>query len=426
MSQIPSNKPAEARPTARLVLVALVSLGLVVRLMPALARDGSWVITRADSAMYLEIGQSAAAGQGLVQAGAADGITRWAGVTPGYPLFIAAAEMTGYDMRALMAMQALAGTAALVMAFLIARYLAGLWAGIAAAALLVFDPLQVMACTVVLPAAMLSLMLAATAAAGLAALRGLERGSRAAWGWAGAAGAALAGAVYLDPLSGALLPAAGLVAVVVRQRRRLLKAWALALAVLVVALSPWLVRNLILLGRPVLATDVGVRLLESNWPETETPQDEADRLAIYNETVGNDEVRVDHHCWVTAWRQLAAHPGRWLARFGERAGTFWSPESTVRLWPALPRITGYTSLIPVAVLALGGMVVLAWRRRGALAWLLLAPAAMMLAHAVVGGGPQDRIAVMPILAALGGVGLAQGLGRGRPALADKPPAAPVY
>jgi 4-amino-4-deoxy-L-arabinose transferase-like glycosyltransferase len=413
MSQTQSSKPTDAQATGRLVLIALVSLGLVARLAPVAVMESHWPAMRGDAAAYLEVGRSAAAGHGLTQAATADSVRHVAGVMPGYPLLIAAADLTGYGLKALIILQALAGTVTMVLAFLIARRLGGLWAGVVAMAVLVFDPLQVMACAVVLPAAVLGLALAATVAAGLAMLDGLARGSRAVWVWAGVAGLALAAAMYLEPLAGAVLAVAGLVAVIVRQRRRVLKTWAVALAVLVVALAPWLVRNTILLDRPVLTTNLGVQLLESNWPKTEEAQDEVERQTIHDETAGGNEVSINSYCWRAALERMAAHPGQWLARFGERVAALWSPESTTGLWPALPRLAGYTSLIPVAVLALAGMVVLCRRRPGALVWLLVVPVAMTLAHGFFGGGPQDRLPLMPILAALGGAGLAAVLGAGR-------------
>jgi hypothetical protein len=240
MSQTQSSKPTGApagQQTGRMVLLALVALSLVFRLGPMFIMGDEWTAKRADSAMYLEVGLSAAAGHGFQLAATSETTAQLAAVMPGYPLLVAAADLTGYGMRALIVFQALAGTATLVLAFLIARRLAGLWAGIVAAALLVFDPLQVISCAALLPSVVLGLALATVVAAGLAALEGLERGSRSAWIWAAVAGAALAGAMYLDPLSGGILLLSGLVAVIARGRRRLLRTWAVALAVLVVALD---------------------------------------------------------------------------------------------------------------------------------------------------------------------------------------------
>jgi 4-amino-4-deoxy-L-arabinose transferase-like glycosyltransferase len=402
VSVLPQTKPSTS--TGRLVAVSLVALALVIRLAPALVMEGDWTAVRWESAEYLEIGLSAASGHGLVQVGAADEITRRAGITPGYPLLVAAADMTGYGMRAMVVFQALAGTAALVLAFFIARRLAGLWAGVVAAAIMVFDPLQVVACTSLVPATVLGLAILAAVAACLALLDALDRGGRAVWLWAGATGAILAAAIYIDPFCFVLVPAAGVVAAVVRDRRRLLKVWLVVLAATVVVLSPWLLRSAVLLGRPVLATEAGPRFLGADWPEEETPEDTADREAIYNKTVGDDEVRVDHLSWMTGWRRVAAHPGQWLAGYVDRVATIWSPESITRLWPAVTRVTGYTSLLPVAVLSLAGLWALR-RKRGVLAILLLAPVAMTLIHAMVGGGAQDRLPLVPILAVLAGVGL---------------------
>jgi hypothetical protein len=80
---------------------------------------------------------------------------------------------------------------------------------------------------------------------------------------------------------------------------------------------------------------------------------------------------------------------------------------------------GYTSLLPTAVLALLGVWALR-RDRAVLVWLLLAPLWLTLVQAVLGSAPPDRLAVMPPLAVLGGVGLVAILGRGKPANTGAP------
>ena len=76
----------------------------------------------------------------------------------------------------------------------------------------------------------------------------------------------------------------------------------------------------------------------------------------------------------------------------------------------MKRNTLCSCLVPAMVLGLAGVWVMR-RRRGALVWLLLGPAYVTVAGGLLCGGAMDRIAVMPSLAVLGGVGLAAVLQR---------------
>jgi hypothetical protein len=68
-------------------------------------------------------------------------------------------------------------------------------------------------------------------------------------------------------------------------------------------------------------------------------------------------------------------------------------------------VAGYTSLLPAGALALVGIFTFR-RRAAALVWLLAAPVYVTLAGAVLGGGVEDRLPVVPVLAVLGGAGMA--------------------
>jgi CHASE2 domain-containing sensor protein len=103
---------------------------------------------------------------------------------------------------------------------------------------------------------------------------------------------------------------------------------------------------------------------------------------------------------------ITCDPLKWLGRAAHRGAEIWSP------WPArepsglpLPPVAGYTSLLPAGALALVG----AWtlrRRAAVLVWLLAAPVYVTIAGAVLAGGVEDRLPVAPILAVMGGAGLA--------------------
>jgi hypothetical protein len=300
---------------------------------------------------------------------------------------------------------------------------AGAWAAAAAAALLTFDPYQVYACAVVLPAAPLGFMLLAVVGAGLEFIEVSRQGGRAcptaggrAWPWAALAGLAVAAVAYIDWRMVGLAPLVGLAALVAPGRRRYLAGWGIGLLVMAVALAPWLVRNEIRLGSPVLTTDLGVRLYAGSEPaaglSAEGPRSTAE--AAGHERGGAEaappkdlgEVGRDRFYLRSALGRMAADPGRWLEGVARNAARMWSS------WPVqqggsllLPPVAGYTSLLPAAVLALAGVWALR-RKRAELVWLLAMPVYATVAGAVFAGGVEDRLPVAPILAVLGGLGLA--------------------
>ncbi len=404
-------KPDSQQRFARLLMVALVALGLLARLTLAFVVGDDHAARLPESAEYLAIGRSAAEGEGFVlrpasgvgpanAAGRGDAARRM----PGYPLILAAAK-TACDAegRAVPVFQSLCGAATLIIVMGMAARLAGLWASVVAAALLTFDPYQVYFSSQLVPVVPVGLALAVMTAAGLKFLKSVSDGGRRWWLWAALAGLALAVATYLEACAAGFVLLAGLAAVVSKQRKRLLAGWAIAVAVLVVALAPWLVRNAVQAGAPVLTTDVGLRLYEGTGPtgkDAEPPVppegvDEAGRCMFY----------LKH-----AAGRIAGAPASWLRRAALRAVRLWTPGTiTGADAVALPAAAGYTSLLPTAALALTGLWVL--RRRGVALWLFLAPVYATLVHCALTGPASDRLAVMPSLAVLGGVGLVTLLGR---------------
>jgi len=397
---------------ARMLLVALIALGLTVRLAMIFVMPEGRAAPTPDAWANLRIGRSLAAGHGFVlsfegagQAPKTEACERLADRTPGYPLMVAEALRTAEQgVRLLTAAQSVIGAVAMALAAYLAWRLAGMWAAAAAAALLVFDPYQVYACALLLPLVPLGLVLVALAWTGLRFIDAAKHGRRA-WPWAALAGLFAAAAVYLDWRMAGLPIMVGAVAVFAPGRKRYLAGWAVGLAVLVAALSPWVVRNARVVGRPVLTTSLGASLYGGACDVT-SPRDvvlkdihvdEADRL---EETARND-------LYLEATRAVVAcDPLKWLGRAAHQGAEIWSP------WPArepsglpLPPVAGYTSLLPAGALALVG----AWtlrRRAAVLVWLLAAPVYVTIAGAVLAGGVEDRLPVAPVLAILGGAGLA--------------------
>jgi len=403
---------------ARLLVVALASLGLLARLAPGLMMSPAQAARLPHAAPYLHLARSLAEGKGFVLTerpdDAATGRTYAARRMPAYPLLISAAKtVTGAPTPATLVVQALAGTATMALAAWMAYRLAGRWAAVAAAALLAFDPYQVILAALFTPVTLTGLALTACAAGGVAQVSAVRAGRRA-WPWAALGGLALAAAAYLQVWTLALAPVALAAAAVSRHRRRLLAGWAVGAAVVAAALAPWLVRNADRLGVPVLSTDVGRRL----WAGTGLrpgaaglrPAEAEPGAETAAPPDGLDETGEGVFDVKEAAGRIASAPGRWFGRAIHRAGRFWSPAPPEGLEAGPPGpAAGYTSLLPTCLLAAAGVALL--RRRGETWWLLLAPAAATAAHLVLAEWAGDRAAVMPPLAALGGSGLATLLGR---------------
>ncbi len=409
---------------ARLLVVALAALGLLARLTPALMMTPAQAARLPHAEPYLWMARSVAEGQGSVlrpdEGPDADPPTL-ADRMPGYPLLIGSAKrLVDAPARGPLVVQAVCGTGVMVLAAWMAHRLAGPWAAVVAAALLAFAPLAALLAALLTPVTLTSLALAAWSAAGIGYLGAVRAGrpirvrTGRAWPWAVGAGLALAAAAYLEAWTLVLAPVALVAAAVSRGRRRLLGGWAVAVAVTLVALGPWLVRNAVRLGAPVLVTRTGRALYATTGPGQEA--------AVPPE--GLDEVGRDVFYLREAAGRMAEAPGRWFLGAARRAGRLWSPGLPPGLEDGpLNPVAGYATLLPVAGLALVGLWLL--RRRAEAWWLMLGPVAVTAAQALAGGWPGARTAVAAALAALAGAGLVRLLGRsGRDALADKPPVAP--
>jgi len=419
-----SRPPQRGAHPARLLVVTLVALGLLARLTPGLMMSPAQAARLPQAGAYLWIARSVADGQGFVlrpDVGPDAASPALAHRMPGYPLLVGMAKvLLDAPARATLVVQAVCGAGAMALAAWMAHRLAGPWSAVVATALLAFAPLAALSAALFTPVTVTSLALTAAAGGGIGYLEAVRAGRRA-WPWAAGAGLALAAAVYLEVWTLALAPVALAAAALSRRRRRLLGGWAVAAAVALVALSPWLVRNAVRLGAPVLVTDAGRALYAATDPSVRTRSVQGGDCAAAPPE-GLDEVGRDVFYLRRAAGRIAEAPGRWLLGAAGRAGRLWSPALPAGLedGPLHPAAV-YTSLLPAAVLALVGLWAL--RRRAEAWWLMLGPVAVTGAQALAGGWTGTRTAVMPALAVLAGAGLVALLGRpGRNARAGRPPA----
>jgi len=399
------------------MIAALVAMGLVARLAIALMIGEGQAARLPGSEEYLAIGKSVSAGGGFVLAKDEAGRPKLASRMPGYPLLVAAAErLAATPLRGLTVFQAACGAITLVIVAWAAARLAGTWAGLVAVVLVAFDPYQVYFAALATPVVPTGLALAATMVLGLEFLASAAS-SRWAWLWAAGAGVALAAAAYLQPWPAGLAIPAGVAAIVARRRRRVLAGWAVGTVVLVACLAPWVVRNVVQLGVPVLTTDTGARL-HGAAEALQAAGAEGKKEEPAGQTTEPDEVRQDVFYLKSAAGLMADHPGAWLKEAARRVAGLWSPGSVLAEDEApVHPAAGYTSLLPAAALAIAG----AWalrRNRAILVWLILAPLWLTLVQAVLVSEAPDRLVVMPPLAVLGGVGLVALVGRGKTAKAE--------
>ncbi len=403
-------KEADAsRRWAHSLIVAQVALGLMARLALAFVMSDQRALSPPGAAEYAGIARSVAEGNGFVLPGSTAGQNVLAGRMPGYPLVLAAIETaTQKPVRWLAIVQGICGTLATIVAMMIAWRLAGPWAAVVTAVLIVPDPFQFYFAGMVSPQVLLGLALIIVVAAGLQVIDAAGDPGRRMWPWAVVAGIGLAAAAYLEVLSLGLALVAPVAAVFAKSRKRLLTGWILGAAVVAVLLTPWLVRNEMRLGRPVLVTSYGVRLYDV--VAADAGQGVEAREALARQAEGLDEAGRDALFTGAAVRAFGADPVGGLRRIGEGVIRIWSPTSAADVAPLSP-ILSYTYVIVTLILALVGAVAM-WRRRAALVWMLLVVATMSVAAAKFGGGPADRVALMPVLALIGGVGMAMLMGKG--------------
>lgn len=93
----------------------------------------------------------------------------------------------------------------------------------------------------------------------------------------------------------------------------------------VLLLSPWLIRNQIRFGKPMLSANLGVNLYRGNnpgaigdWPSQWNPQ-----VLEWRKDPATYEQRFDQHAAHEAWTWMKENPGAVLRRLPEKAARFW-------------------------------------------------------------------------------------------------------
>ena len=351
---------------------------------------------------------------------------------PLYPLFLAAVAKTGYDSsRAFQIAGCLVGAITIVLIGYLGRRVAGKAVGLCAAALAAGYPILLG-----IDAAVMSETLYVPLAVGcvLAVYRAMDRPT--AWRWAFVG--LLGGLSILTRGDGVVLllllvvPAAWFGVHDTWRRRLLLAVVPVVVAGLVVA--PWVIRNQQQLGVATVSTlQTGTALAGSNCPDTyygggigswSLPCTErADRDTV-SEVAYNDELQRDAASYIRhhASRLIVVVPVRIL-----RQWSLWSPIEGARIEAAESRnyswqVLSFATYLPIALLAVYGLVLLYRRRRPVLP-LVAMIVTVTLTSAMIYGQQRLRVSVEPVLLVLAAVTIVHVAGR---LLGHQPPPETSY
>jgi hypothetical protein len=360
----------------------LFLLALAVRLFFALRPPAP----EADAADYLRLAQGLRSGAGYVDTAGQPTAFR----PPLYPVFLA---LTGPDVRAAATLQGVLGAAnCLLIVVLASRWLPGP-APWLAGLLLAVDPVQAAASSRLLSEVLYQTLVLLSLLA-LDARRSPRR-------------ALVAGVLVglsLLVRTAALPVLLVLLAVCLRREAPRLRAALLFLAGAALAVSPWLLRNAVVLGAPVLSTQGGITLYSSYQP----PEGRIFGVLIADDEVrsaqAKGEVAADRQLTRAALGLAAAHPLRTLRLALLKVVFLWIPiDWEIHLTPG--------SLSPVYLFALPLAIwSLATRRRQfhPVPLLFLVVTAF---SAVVYGSPRLRLPYDPLVYALAAGPAAAGLRR---------------
>ena len=190
----------------------------------------------------------------------------------------------------------------------------------------------------------------------------------------------------------------------VRREAPRLKAALLFLAGAALAVSPWLLRNAVVLGAPVLSTQGGITLYSSYRP----PEGKIFGVLVADDEVRNaqagGEVAADRQLTRAAVRLAAAHPGRTLRLAVLKVAFLWIPIDWEIRQPPGSLSPVYLFALPLAIWSLATR-----RRQFHPVPLLLV--VLTLFSAVVYGSPRLRLPYDPLVYVLAAGPLAATLRR---------------
>lgn len=335
---------------------------------------------------------------------------RFAARMPLYPVFLACfAGLGDVGIVAARIVQALLGALTCVVAGHLAGRLWGERSAAPASLLCAFEPYSIFTANLLLSETVFTLLLALYVDAGRR-LMDQPRGLRTALVFA-ALGAAL---VLTRPSAAALLPVAWLaVTALARDRRTAAQRVVIAPFVLILALLPWGLRNMQVLGDFAwLSTNGGVTLYDAQGPQADGSSDQS-FLAEMPELRSLGEIERDRRLRTLALAQMRADPARVAELAVCKLARTWNP------FPNVAELSGGAAawvggLYTLGLYALAGAGVLRLVRARTLrrsALVLIPCLYFALLHAIYIGSVRYRLPVMPLIALLGTCALPDGEGR---------------
>lgn len=389
-------RPLTARPLLIVFLVALLArVVFVVAQLELQLFDIAFDAT--DSSLYRRLAEGILSGQGFVDAEGEP--TAFVGI--GYPAFLALLFQISDSTLFIALVQSVIGAATVsLIAWMGGRLgqLSGAWiAGIAAA----FYPHLIFWTGYVLTETIYVFLLVAAVAAAVAASR--EGDNRVQF--AAVSGVAFGCAALVRPIALGL----GLLFVALAFFLRLYRTRALVgLAALALIMAPWVVRNAIQLGAPVVtSTESGYVLWQGNSPGanggTRGYVDELDFKPL-NLSENLSEVERDAEYRRQALRWMARNPNRVLELVPKKLWNMWRP--TYEGASTINNLVTYATYLPLLVGALMGLY---RARRHPIGILLLTVVGYhLLVHGLVTGMIRFRLPVEAILlVALAGLVVSQ-------------------
>ena len=213
--------------------------------------------------------------------------------------------------------------------------------------------------------------------------------------------------------------------------RRRLSVFGAFLGTAVLVLSPWIVRNQIHFGRPIIATTHGgYTLLLGNNPSfyeylragawgTVWDADEFNRAwrSRATRTRPADEIRNDRLAYAQAYETICRQPGTFVCSCAVRAGRLWAPlphqvdRDEAPAKRSLRYLVGLWYLVELGLGAIGLVALARGARRGKTwratwLWGILLAACFTAIHAVYWSNLRMRAPLMPVVALAAAAGTA--------------------
>jgi 4-amino-4-deoxy-L-arabinose transferase-like glycosyltransferase len=333
---------------------------------------------------------------------------------PLYPLAVAAAYgIGGRGWWSVAVMQALFDVGSLLLLYLVARRLVGPLAALVAVFMFALYPYLAAQAALLMDTSLFVLVLLAFV---YALTRAADTGRV---GWAVATGALAAGTLLVRPTAIAIVvftPA--LLALLGADRRRILRVLAPAVAVGLLALVPWTVRNAVRFHAFVpTSAKFGENFYAGNSPhaaEYIADGKSTDLLRIRPDAPQPPErwsdVQRDNWWLHRGFDWAKAHPGDWAHALKIKLEAFWS-------WDLNPKTLGQTHVkellytatyLPLLLVALAGCLVgLGSGRRREVGFVALILGAFTLIHVLVVGYTRLRAPLDPLLMALASLALVE-------------------